>query len=265
MFTVSKQRKNGKVYYYWKGIKIFSRKSQSYPDMGICLEQIKRKLCMVDSVWRNDDTLFYVPNYPEDSIQTHIVDKQQYYEEEILIELKNYIPLNAIILDIGSNIGNHTVFWAKEHNAQKILAFEPIKSTYDILRKNIQLNQLEHIVETHNVGLSDITGHAKIKRFTMDNIGGTIIEQDENANIPITCLDNINLSSLERIDFMKIDVEGHEINMLKGAEKTLTRFKPVIFIETFENNKKQTFDILAQYGYSLHKEFEGYNFLFKPN
>ncbi|WP_104748440.1 hypothetical protein, partial [Helicobacter cetorum] len=53
--------------------------------------QIKRKLSMQDNVWRNDNVLFYVPNYPLDLIQSHIVDTATYFEMEVLDELKGFL------------------------------------------------------------------------------------------------------------------------------------------------------------------------------
>ncbi|WP_233707638.1 hypothetical protein, partial [Helicobacter cetorum] len=94
--------------------------------------QIKRKLSMLDSVWHNNNTSFYVPNYPLDPIQNDIVDKGTYFEIEILKELKDILtpppPNNQksalnkeglYILDIGANIGNHSLYFALECQATK--------------------------------------------------------------------------------------------------------------------------------------------------
>ncbi|AFI04805.1 FkbM family methyltransferase [Helicobacter cetorum] len=179
------------------------------------------------------------------------------------------------ILDIGANIGNHSLYFALECQATKILAFEPIFSTFEILEKNIALNHLQNIVTPLNVGLSNKSINAKIFHnshyndniaFHADNIGGTALTQDEKGAFKLIALDSINLKDygFERLDFVKIDVENHEIEMLEGALETLKKYRPIIFIETFENNKNRVFSILENLGYLHKKPFRDNNYLFTP-
>ncbi|WP_104761814.1 FkbM family methyltransferase, partial [Helicobacter cetorum] len=159
--------------------------------------------------------------------------------------------------------------------ATKILAFEPILSTFEILEKNIALNHLQKIIIPLNVGLSNQSINAKIIAdtrfgntigFHADNIGGTNLTQDEKGVFKLIALDSINLKDygFERLDFIKIDVENHEIEMLEGALETLKKYRPIIFIETFENNKDRVFSILDSLGYSHKKPFCYNNYLFAP-
>lgn len=226
-------------------------------------EQLRtqRKLIMKDDIWRIDDFLFYVPNYPVDFVQSCIVDNDKFFEEDILLELDQYINNNSVILDIGANIGNHSLYWSKKRNARKIYCFEPIRDTFTILKKNIALNHLENIVFPVNVGLSDEKAMAKVKRFTYSDVGGTSITKDDTGDIQLEYLDNVEIAE-SQIDFVKIDVEGHEINVLNGAANTINKYKPDIFIESFSNNYITVDNILTAWGYRLKKSFVDDNYLY---
>ena len=63
------------------------------------------------------------------------------------------------------------------------------------------------------------------------------------------------------IDFIKIDVEGHELEVLQGARETLLKYKPTIFIETFPDKKTKVHEYLTNLGYRLEKTFRGCNYL----
>ncbi|AFI04801.1 FkbM family methyltransferase [Helicobacter cetorum] len=177
---------------------------------------------------------------------------------------------------MGANIGNHSLYFALECQATKILAFEPIFSTFEILEKNIALNHLQNIVTPLNVGLSNKSINAKINSqylhygqitgFYLHNMGAVSLTQDEKGAFKLIALDSINLKDygFERLDFVKIDVENHEIEMLEGALETLKKYRPIIFIETFENNKDRVFSILDSLGYQHTKSFPYDNYLFIP-
>lgn len=221
----------------------------------------QRKLAMRDDIWRIDDTLFYVPNYPVDFVQSCIVDNDRYFEEDILIALDKYINNDFVILDIGANIGNHSLYWSKKRNVSRIYSFEPIRDTFAILKKNIELNDLIGTVRPMNIGLSDEKTMGKIKVFRYSDVGGTSIKKDISGSIQLECLDNIEIKE-NRVDFVKIDVEGHELNLLNGAKQTLQKHKPYIFIESFPANYKEVNKILINWGYILKKTFADHNYLY---
>lgn len=235
--------------------------------------RIERKLSMVDNIWMNGNVRFYVPNYPADYIQRTIVDSQDFYEAELLKELDEFIPNNATILDIGANIGNHSLYWSKIRFAHKIFAFEPMISTYQILHKNVQINRLEDKVFTYNIGLSDASGSAELNthiyshpeiKFSIETVGSAALSKSAEGEMRLQPLDSLTfINELEQIDFVKIDVEGFECNVLKGAEKTLRKFKPLIFIESFSQNYIETDKILTSFGYEMIKKFDDDNYLYK--
>lgn len=204
---------------------------------------------------------FYVPNYPIDLIQSEIVENSTFYEIDLLIELQPYIKKNAVILDIGANIGNHSVYWAVRSYAKKIYSFEPVEDFFKILKKNIEINQLNDKVKIFNIGLSNQKINGSILEYHRDNIGETRIKQDSNGNLMLDRLDNITFED-NTIDFIKIDVEGHELEVLQGARETLLKYRPVVFVEISSENKTKVHEYLTKLGYRLEKRFRNSNYLY---
>lgn len=199
----------------------------------------------------------YLPHYEEDFIQKTIVECADFYEAGELEYLRNtFLKGGEVILDIGANIGNHTVFFSKICNAEKVYAFEPIAETYETLCRNISLNHVEDRVVANNVALGNDSGKGRIKHFNPHNIGGTQIEATNDGAISIKRLDDYEF---ERIDFIKIDVEGFEYKLLQGAKNTLNKHAPVIFVEIFEDNFSEVDKLLRSYGYTDRYFTEGEN------
>ncbi len=179
---------------------------------------------------------FFLPHYPKDCISRIIVDSDNYWDISALDIINNYLPDNAVILDIGANIGSHSVYWALERHAKKIYAFEPFADTFLILQANVRLNSLEDCIQIYNFGLMDETCRGEVSSFVETNIGGTSFKKSSGGNYTFRQLDRINIP--EKIDLIKIDVEGAEIECLKGAVKTICSNKPVIVLETFDYKDK---------------------------
>ena len=162
------------------------------------------------------------------------------YENENLILLEKFINEKIpnsdeeIALDIGANIGNHSIFFSKYF--KKVFAFEPNPKTYDLLLINSKLISQKKIVP-YNFGLSNNNGNLSLKS-NPSNIGASrIISLPTNqlknniTNIKVKIADEIKSIQTEKISFIKIDVEGHEINALKGAENIIKSNKPIIVFE----------------------------------
>ena len=164
------------------------------------------------------------------------------------LEYKDY----KTILDIGANFGVQALQFADNFRDAKIFAIEPTKYAFDKMKKNLKLNpQLSKNIHIDQAFLSsnekkippsvysswDLKSideqHPKHKGFKKDTINSNIFTLDEY----------VNSNKIENVDFIKLDVDGSELNVLKGGENFLKKCKPPIFME------------LAPY---LYKEF-GYN------
>ncbi|HBA67757.1 MAG TPA: hypothetical protein DCZ40_00125, partial [Lachnospiraceae bacterium] len=153
-----------------------------------------------------------------DLIQRIIFTSDDYYERETLDKVfrlyKNGIigkmvsAGEGVILDIGANIGNHSLFFCNEYKAKKVYCFEPMEKTFSILKKNIEINQLQEKVILNKFGLGNRDGRASATNNNLLNIGGTAICMDDGGQLEVHSLDGLNID--EPVILVKIDVEGME-------------------------------------------------------
>jgi FkbM family methyltransferase len=179
----------------------------------------------------------------------HVGDKiasQGLYEPEnleLLLDLIGKIE-NPTVLDIGANIGNHALAFATR--AAQVHAFEPIPAIYRLLAANVQDNDLRN-VQTHALALSDQGGTATIYMVRQGNFGASSFDQRSEGVEPVevtrmTGDDFVRQQAISRVDFIKIDVEAHEVYVLKGLMQTLQRDLPWL---TMEWNDTLTIERLA--------------------
>ena len=159
--------------------------------------------------------------------------------------LRKFLRSEMTFVDVGANIGEITLVAAKRLSHGRVLAFEPMPATFAQLSHNIALNGLAR-VSLFNCGLYDQPGELPI--YTKkDNPCGTVNRgvpslfstgaDVESAVVPLRTFDDVAAeSALERLDAMKIDVEGAEWMVLRGAISSLERFRPVVIVEISEAN-----------------------------
>ncbi|MDR3347608.1 MAG: FkbM family methyltransferase [Helicobacteraceae bacterium] len=138
---------------------------------------------------------------------------------------------NDVVIDAGAWIGDFAAYAASKNAL--CYAFEPTSETYDILCKTAELN--DNKIIPIKKGLSDIAGERKFS-INIDGIGNQITQDEQTAGetIQITTLDQfVKERKLERVDFIKADIEGAERDMLKGARNTLAKFAPKLAICTY--------------------------------
>lgn len=158
-------------------------------------------------------------------------------------KLMSLVNKNNVVLDIGTNYGTTLLQFAKKvGEGGQVFGFEPDPINYGICTKNIALNPFLN-VKVDNLGLGDVKGELTLVVDTESNRGGNRISKNtfgkEAYKVQIVSLDEwINNENLKHIDLIKMDVEGFEYNVLKGAEKTLEKFHPTLFIELDDENLK---------------------------
>lgn len=194
---------------------------------------------------------FCLPLKDSDLIQSIIYSSKNYWDIPLLSKIDKILKDDAVVLDIGANIGNHTLYWANERKARKVYAFEPYPYSYKILEKNIEINNLQQIIKAYPFGLSDKETKGSVSVFCSTNIGGTTFAENIDGDFDFKALDEINIS--DKIDLMKIDVEGAEIKVLNGGMETIKKNLPIIAIETFRN-KELIEEMLFPLGYKLYDD-----------
>ncbi len=161
-----------------------------------------------------------------------------------------YINSDSIVVEIGAHIGSLTMVYSKL--AKTVYAFEPTKESFDLLNKNISLNECKNVI-SKQVGVGDKIESTKIGWIGNNNSGATILEggivtnkvldsaKGGSTNNIETKIDLINLDvlTLDRLDYLKIDVEGYEEKVIKGGLNTIRKFKPIIVMECMDDYSKQ--------------------------
>ena len=187
---------------------------------------------------------FYLP-YPNDFIEKVIYSTNNFYEVQMLEDVKKRIGKNKVIIDVGANIGNHTVFFANVCKAKRLYSFEPQPDVFEILKKNVYINRFYKNVKLFNMGLGESAGYANIDVINKDNLGMSRLNKDNHGSVEINRLDDI-ISSIEKnkIDMIKIDVEGMGLEVLKGSRKVLKKDKPIIYIEA---ESEEEFNVITNF------------------
>lgn len=178
---------------------------------------------------------------------------------------------SGTVLDIGANMGSFTLPLAKNLKSVKFVSFEPQKMVYYQLCGNIAINKL-HNVEAINLGLGkeDKTINIRVPNYDIEsNIGAFSLDDEVRSQEDYVCktegeFQEIKIKTLDsflfnNIKLIKIDVEGMELDVLKGGVETLKRnnYPPVLFESWTHKNwflprRKELFNWLQSLGYTLY-------------
>ena len=167
---------------------------------------------------------------PLDLIQrTHLAG--QFFEAEPLSRLHALIPPGARIVDVGANVGNHVIWYAQHLAPAAILPVEPNAAAIRLLDENLAANGVEGVIDRRGIGLGVGRAEGRFRAETpdADNLGATSLMADGAGDLRVVTLDA--LLGDTRIDFLKIDAEGMELDVLAGAARVIARDRPVIWIE----------------------------------
>jgi FkbM family methyltransferase len=165
------------------------------------------------------------------------------FERETSIAIKRLVKNNSIVIDIGANIGAHTLPIARLLNSSgKVFAIEPTSYAYSKLKENIKINKdLKNKIQADQIllinGKNTNKSNQIYSSWPLNNEAqnkhsihqGVLMTTEGSSN---QTLDNyLIVNKLEKIDLIKIDVDGNEFEVLSGAKKTLKRYKPPLIME----------------------------------
>lgn len=158
--------------------------------------------------------------------------------------LGQILKTGDVVVDVGANIGTHTVFFSqKVGSAGRVFAFEPQRMTFEMLCANLVLNGLLNVAPIQN-GVSDQQGEIMVPVLNpavAQNFAALKIEG--HATGDLVKVQPLDALELKRCDLIKIDVEGMELKVLQGAEKTIRDCRPLLFAE---NNSREGSPELVQ-------------------
>ncbi|HMM81112.1 MAG TPA: FkbM family methyltransferase [Pyrinomonadaceae bacterium] len=184
-------------------------------------------------------------------------------------KLMSLVKAGDTVLDVGTNYGSTILQFAKiiAENG-RAYGFEPDPVNFAICVKNLGLNTFHHI-SVENIGLGREEGELTLVVNTESNRGmnrvGVPVDRQEWHKVKMCRLDKwVQQNEIDKIDLIKIDVEGFEMEVLAGARELLKTFSPALFIEIDDNNlrqqgasAKEAVMFLEDYGYSITNSESG--------
>ena len=189
-------------------------------------------------------------------------------EEPDLFVVKAIIKEGQTVVDIGANFGMYTRFLSEyTGNSGKVISFEPIKRSFLSLRHNVNFLQLQN-VDVYQFALSDEEKMVKMEIPDYNEGGENLYEARISKDTGGKNVEMVKTKILDKvlanrkIHFIKIDVEGHELNVLKGALEILEKQKPVLLVEinggikAGNENARQIAELLLQFGYRPFRRFD---------
>lgn len=176
--------------------------------------------------------------HPNEDLSNHIRREGDFFEAEILDYIRDNFNEQKTIIDIGANIGNHSVYFANFLKYDCILGFEPLEHNFALLNRN--MTGYENIALAQ-YAVGNYTGMAKMQPNFSNSGAGEINNEFGTIEVPIMVLDRVFFTD---VTLMKIDVEWHEPQVLEGAQDTIQRCKPLILIE---DANKEYAKLLPQY------------------
>jgi FkbM family methyltransferase len=153
--------------------------------------------------------------------------------------IQKYLRPGDVYIDVGANIGIHTLAAARAMQGQgKIIAFEPFEPTMRMLEKSIWMNGFSSITEFHQAAVSNTTGKQKLfigatsGHHSLFVLEPSLNNAQDSVEVPLVRLDGV-IASGQRIDLMKIDVEGSELNVIEGGTSLIACNSDIALIVEF--------------------------------
>lgn len=200
------------------------------------------------------------------AVPVSIMNFGEYESEELDMSLKilNLLEKDSITFDVGANLGWYTLNILKDVETRKVYCFEPIKETYEKLDENLKLNGMGNY-EVYNCGLYKKN---EVLEFFYDVVASGASSMADLRELDttkkVTCKvirldDFVKENKINRIDFIKCDVEGSELFVYEGGIESIKKFKPIIFSEMlrkwsakFNYHPNDIIELLEGIGYECY-------------
>ena len=170
----------------------------------------------------------------------------RWYEEDFLEHIRA-ADRQGVYIDAGANVGTATMWFAMLCPSTHVHAIEPVGRFADQVDRVITENRLSQRVTLHRIGVSDRSGTATNHLDRSHQIGFDAEPKDRNETFPVTTLDGL---VSEPVSVIKIDVEGMELRVLRGADRILKTDRPTIYFEAWNRAQlREVSDFLKPYGY----------------
>ena len=207
----------------------------------------------------------------DNKIEAVLLRGERYYDRNNFVAISRFVKPGSVCFDIGANIGVYSAVFARiSGDAGKVHSFEPVDHIRNKLISNARLNGFEAlnvnafalgseqgVLEMHQIKEGRFRGGTSTFVNT-ENIAMMGKDEFVTRDVEIKTLDQYVLDArVTKIDFLKIDVEGFELEVLKGAADTLSRFKPTMIFEYDEgrhgNHAESLRGLLSGHGYKTYE------------
>jgi len=187
------------------------------------------------------------------------------YELNNINFINNYVSKGMTAIDVGAHIGLLSVIMAKKVGTPgKVFSFEPTPSTFALLTKTIEINEVSNIVKPINKAVADKAGQTSfyvtdIAAHNSNSLSNNKREygNEKKIDVELVSLDDLAIDKkLTKVDFIKIDAEGAEYAVLKGAQVLLAKHRPKVILALHPNSIVNFGDSLSQiWDYILDKNY----------
>jgi FkbM family methyltransferase len=203
---------------------------------------------VIDPTLRTAGGLEFEPAPDEEIISTAIRETGS-YEPEILAAMHLFLRRGDTFVDVGANFGWHSAHASRIVGPHgNVLAFEPVPEIADLLARNCERNRCAN-VKIHRIALGAQQGEVKLA-LNSANPGGARIAEHGTLPVHMFALDQVIADAHPAM--IKIDVEGHELEVLRGAHQALEK-EPVLVVEyNSGRNRRRLYRFLTQRGYRLY-------------
>jgi len=219
---------------------------------------------------------YYLPSDAQGDVVANAIKAGKIFEPEVVNLALQHIKPGSVVLDVGSNFGQMSVLFARRVGAEgKVYAFDADDFVFDVLKRNIRENGLTDQIEPVFGAVHNVAGQTlyfpvqDFKRWS--SYGSYGIDYNASAGRAVKTLTIDSLDIARPVSFMKVDIQGGDLQAMQGAVKTIERNRmPIIFEYEyhFEEEYKLSFqeyvDFVSRIGYRFHKVVNGHNFLIVP-
>ena len=191
--------------------------------------------------------------------------KGRFFELPELEFVEEWVGPAATIVEVGAYVGNHVVYYSRFMRPRNIIVLEPNPEAIALLRRNLAANAVS-VADVSRLGVGAAAAAASYDLVCEGgaNRGATRLVRAQAGAVKSAPLDDLIQS---KVDFIKIDVEGMELEVLAGASRVIAESRPKILIEVFRAQIPRFKDWLGQHRYDVRRQFDyvhAVNYLIEP-
>jgi len=221
------------------------------------VQKIVAKACLehdfhADFTHRDVNLRFYIQN-PYDSVQRTLL-KSRFFEAAELKYIEQWVGCGAHIIEVGAHVGNHAIYYLHYMQPASLTVFEPNAQIVPLLERNLAANPVTSLAPlVHALAAGKRTARYHSVTSAPNNQGATRLVASEDGAIHATTLDHVVEGA---VDFIKINAEGMELEVLEGAARIVGESRPKIMIEIFNDHQAPFVCWLQGNGYRIVHEFK---------